>query len=79
MGRTYLLKNSSGRSPLTDGKMPCLLRCDWSKPINAESGRGKRLGRFENKRPETILKLSVFSLTLFLDVFYHISRDPRIY
>ncbi|GFV65725.1 DNA replication factor Cdt1 [Trichonephila clavipes] len=52
MGRTYLLKNSSGRSPLTDGKMPCLLRYDWSKPIDAESGRGKGLGRSENKRPE---------------------------
>ncbi|GFW53879.1 hypothetical protein TNCV_2446711 [Trichonephila clavipes] len=53
MGRTYLLKNSSERSPLTDGKMPCLLRSDWSRPINAESGRGKGLGRSENKRPET--------------------------
>ncbi|GFW09342.1 uncharacterized protein TNCV_2066011 [Trichonephila clavipes] len=53
MGRTYLLKNSSGRSPLTDGKMPCLLRYDWSRPIIAESGRGKGLGRSENKRPET--------------------------
>ncbi|GFV52557.1 hypothetical protein TNCV_3010251, partial [Trichonephila clavipes] len=52
-GRTYLLKNSSGRSPLTDGKMPCLLRYNWSRPINAESGRGKGLGRSENKRPET--------------------------
>ncbi|GFS80563.1 hypothetical protein TNCV_3869961 [Trichonephila clavipes] len=40
MGRTYLLKNSSGRSPLTDEKMPCLLRYDWSRPIIAESGRG---------------------------------------
>ncbi|GFT44647.1 hypothetical protein TNCV_5036861 [Trichonephila clavipes] len=37
MGRTYLLKNSSGRSPLTDGKMPCLLRYDWTRPILAES------------------------------------------
>ncbi|GFV93722.1 hypothetical protein TNCV_366231 [Trichonephila clavipes] len=37
MGRTYLLKNSSGRSPLTDGKMPCLLRYDWSRPIIAET------------------------------------------
>ncbi|GFT06606.1 hypothetical protein TNCV_2855381 [Trichonephila clavipes] len=53
MGRTYLLKNSSGRSPLTDEKMPCLLRFDWSRPIIAESGRGKGLGRSENKRPET--------------------------
>ncbi|GFW41374.1 hypothetical protein TNCV_1003641 [Trichonephila clavipes] len=57
MGRTYLcvknsekLKNSGGRSPLTDG---CLLRFDWSRPIDAESGRGKELGRSENKRPET--------------------------
>ncbi|GFW56821.1 hypothetical protein TNCV_160511 [Trichonephila clavipes] len=52
------VKNSSGRtvvrrSPLTDGKMPCLLRYDWSRPIIAESGRGKGLGRSENKRPET--------------------------
>ncbi|GFX05657.1 acetoacetyl-CoA synthetase [Trichonephila clavipes] len=39
MGRTYLLKNSSGRSPLTDEKMPCFLRYDWSRPINAEGGR----------------------------------------
>ncbi|GFT57703.1 hypothetical protein TNCV_1851431 [Trichonephila clavipes] len=52
-GIAYLLKNSSGRSPLTDGKMPCLLRSDWSRPISAESGRGKGLGRSENKRPET--------------------------
>ncbi|GFX59439.1 hypothetical protein TNCV_3667041 [Trichonephila clavipes] len=34
-------ENSSGRSPLTDEKMPCLLRYDWSRPIIAESGRGK--------------------------------------
>ncbi|GFW30506.1 hypothetical protein TNCV_454441 [Trichonephila clavipes] len=34
-------ENSSGRSPLTDEKMPCLLRFDWSRPIIAESGRGK--------------------------------------
>ncbi|GFX38882.1 hypothetical protein TNCV_4753581 [Trichonephila clavipes] len=50
MGRTYVLKNSGGRSPLTDGEMPCLLRFDWSKPIDAESGRGKGLGRSENKQ-----------------------------
>ncbi|GFV47121.1 hypothetical protein TNCV_198161 [Trichonephila clavipes] len=29
--------------------MPCLLRSDWSRPINAESGRGKGLGRSEKK------------------------------
>ncbi|GFX68319.1 hypothetical protein TNCV_2816941 [Trichonephila clavipes] len=49
MGRTYLLKNSSGRSPLTDEKIPCLLRYDWSRPIIAESGRGKGFG--EKKSP----------------------------
>ncbi|GFV85361.1 hypothetical protein TNCV_3771861 [Trichonephila clavipes] len=48
MGRTYLLKNSSGRSPLTDGKMPCLLRYDWTRPIIAESGRGKGLEIISN-------------------------------
>ncbi|GFT54009.1 hypothetical protein TNCV_153701 [Trichonephila clavipes] len=42
MGRTNLLKNSSGRSPLTDGKMPCLLRYDWSKSINAERSHRNR-------------------------------------
>ncbi|GFW95137.1 uncharacterized protein TNCV_1497761 [Trichonephila clavipes] len=34
-------------------EMPSLLRFDWSKPIDAESGRGNGLGRSENKRPET--------------------------
>ncbi|GFY29611.1 HTH_48 domain-containing protein [Trichonephila clavipes] len=34
-------------------ELPCLLRVDWSRPIDAESGRGKELGRSENKRPET--------------------------
>ncbi|GFV93391.1 hypothetical protein TNCV_4540021, partial [Trichonephila clavipes] len=49
-----LLKNSSGRSPLTDEKeLPCKLQYDWSRPINAESGRGNRLGRSGNKRPGT--------------------------
>ncbi|GFT61712.1 hypothetical protein TNCV_499641 [Trichonephila clavipes] len=32
---------------------PCLLRFDWPRPIDSESGRGKGLGRSENKRPET--------------------------
>ncbi|GFT80785.1 hypothetical protein TNCV_2714291 [Trichonephila clavipes] len=52
--RTILLKNGGGdevRSPKEE--MPCLLRFDWSKPIDAESGRGNGLGRSENKRPET--------------------------
>ncbi|GFY09367.1 hypothetical protein TNCV_1941771 [Trichonephila clavipes] len=39
------------RSPMEE--LPCLLRFDWSKPIDAESGRGNGLGRSENKRPET--------------------------
>ncbi|GFT69045.1 hypothetical protein TNCV_2175061 [Trichonephila clavipes] len=39
------------RSPMEE--LPCLLRFDWSKPINEESGRGKGLGRSENKRPDT--------------------------
>ncbi|GFX63714.1 hypothetical protein TNCV_215141 [Trichonephila clavipes] len=39
------------RSPMEE--LPCLLRFDWLKPIDAESGRGKELGRSENKRPET--------------------------
>ncbi|GFX34048.1 hypothetical protein TNCV_912491 [Trichonephila clavipes] len=39
------------RSPMEE--LPCLLRFDWSKPIDAESGRGKELGRSENKRPDT--------------------------
>ncbi|GFT20712.1 hypothetical protein TNCV_3047691 [Trichonephila clavipes] len=53
MGRTILLKNSGGdevRSP-KEG-MPCLLRFDWSKPIDAKGGRGNGLDRSENKRPE---------------------------
>ncbi|GFX44310.1 hypothetical protein TNCV_1097501 [Trichonephila clavipes] len=52
-GQDIPAENSRGRSPLTDEKMPCLLRFDWSRPIIAESGRGKGLGRSENKRPET--------------------------
>ncbi|GFW38205.1 hypothetical protein TNCV_3839331 [Trichonephila clavipes] len=34
-------------------ELPCLLRFDWPKPIDAESGRGNGLGRSKNKRPET--------------------------
>ncbi|GFU54841.1 transposable element Tc1 transposase [Trichonephila clavipes] len=34
-------------------EMPCKLHYDWSRPINAESGRGNRLGRSGNKRPGT--------------------------
>ncbi|GFY19569.1 hypothetical protein TNCV_4647411 [Trichonephila clavipes] len=30
-------------------EMPCLLRYDWSRPIIAESGRGRGLGRSEKK------------------------------
>ncbi|GFX79143.1 putative RNA-directed DNA polymerase from transposon X-element [Trichonephila clavipes] len=41
MGRTNLLKNSGGRSRSPKEELPCLLRFDWSKPIVAESGRGK--------------------------------------
>ncbi|GFT54039.1 hypothetical protein TNCV_153971 [Trichonephila clavipes] len=47
-------------SPLTDGKVPCLLRYDWSRPIIAESGRGKGLGRSENRNKE-ILELKLIS------------------
>ncbi|GFW62801.1 hypothetical protein TNCV_1312171, partial [Trichonephila clavipes] len=32
-------------------ELPCKLQYDWSSPINAESGRGNRLGRSGNKRP----------------------------
>ncbi|GFY28912.1 hypothetical protein TNCV_4720431 [Trichonephila clavipes] len=46
-------KNSSGRSPLTDERIALKLQYDWSRPINAESGRGNRLGRSGNKRPGT--------------------------
>ncbi|GFW59317.1 hypothetical protein TNCV_2910621 [Trichonephila clavipes] len=46
MGRTNPAgKNSSGRSPLLMKELPCKLQYDWSRPINAESGRGNRLGR----------------------------------
>ncbi|GFX63078.1 hypothetical protein TNCV_3161701 [Trichonephila clavipes] len=40
-------------------ELPCKLQYDWSRPINAESGRGNRLGRSGNKRPGTreILRL----------------------
>ncbi|GFU03562.1 hypothetical protein TNCV_2257651 [Trichonephila clavipes] len=31
------------RSPMEE--LPCLLRFDWSKPIESESGRGKELDR----------------------------------
>ncbi|GFW71098.1 hypothetical protein TNCV_91411 [Trichonephila clavipes] len=47
------------RLPVADGvrspkkELPCLLRFDWPKPIDAESGRGNGLSRSENKRPET--------------------------
>ncbi|GFX29711.1 transposase [Trichonephila clavipes] len=34
-------------------ELPCKLQNDWSRPINAESGRGNRLGRSGNKRPGT--------------------------
>ncbi|GFW27007.1 hypothetical protein TNCV_1378451 [Trichonephila clavipes] len=34
-------------------ELPCKLQYDWSRPINAESGRGNRLGRSGNKRPGT--------------------------
>ncbi|GFS90360.1 hypothetical protein TNCV_4096131 [Trichonephila clavipes] len=37
------------RSPKEE--LPCLLRFDWPKPIVAEGGRGKGLGRSKNKRP----------------------------
>ncbi|GFU96926.1 hypothetical protein TNCV_483661 [Trichonephila clavipes] len=40
-------------------ELPCLLRFDWSRPIDAESGRGKELGRSENKRPETRRDLGI--------------------
>ncbi|GFW99707.1 hypothetical protein TNCV_3419381 [Trichonephila clavipes] len=33
---------------------PCLLRYDWSRRIDAESGRRKGLGRSENKRPANL-------------------------
>ncbi|GFX38573.1 hypothetical protein TNCV_3206411 [Trichonephila clavipes] len=39
------------RSPKEE--LPCLLRFDWPKPIDAESGRGNGLSPSENKRPET--------------------------
>ncbi|GFV24339.1 MULE domain-containing protein [Trichonephila clavipes] len=53
--QTYNGQNISAeglRPPLME-ELPCLRRFDWSRPINAESGRGKELGRSENKRPET--------------------------
>ncbi|GFU96620.1 probable RNA-directed DNA polymerase from transposon X-element [Trichonephila clavipes] len=34
-------------------ELPCKLQYDWSRPINAECGRGNRLGRSGNKRPGT--------------------------
>ncbi|GFT73095.1 hypothetical protein TNCV_4309831 [Trichonephila clavipes] len=52
--RNNLLKNSGGRSPLTEGKgCPACCVLIGREPIDAESGRGNGLGRSENKRPET--------------------------
>ncbi|GFX83026.1 hypothetical protein TNCV_5001741 [Trichonephila clavipes] len=45
--------NSAEKQWRTKEELPCLLRFDWPKPIDAESGHGNGLGRFENKRPET--------------------------
>ncbi|GFV07289.1 hypothetical protein TNCV_1312871 [Trichonephila clavipes] len=41
MGRTYLLKTVADEIRLLMKNVPCLLRYDWSRPIIAESGRGK--------------------------------------
>ncbi|GFT98920.1 DUF1758 domain-containing protein [Trichonephila clavipes] len=52
MGRT----NPAGKKTVADEvrslmkKLPCKLQYDWSRPINAESGRGNRLGRSGNQK-----------------------------
>ncbi|GFT55218.1 hypothetical protein TNCV_3814031 [Trichonephila clavipes] len=51
MGRTNPVETVADEVRSLMRELPCKLQYDWSRPINAESGRGNRLGRSGNKRP----------------------------